>query len=75
VENQKLRATQKMKMERESRLISFFCKQLINVMSVILSVKRRSLKGIFFFFKTNVAEPRLLPRQSGSKIREKLPDA
>jgi hypothetical protein len=33
-----------------------------------------TVKIIIFSFKTNVAEPRLFPRQSGSKIREKLPD-
>jgi hypothetical protein len=33
-----------------------------------------TVKIIIFSFKTNVAEPRLFPRQSGSKIREKLSD-
>jgi hypothetical protein len=33
-----------------------------------------TVKIIIFSFKTNVAEPRLFPRQSGSKVREKLPD-
>jgi hypothetical protein len=51
---------QKVKMERERDACHFVGKKDELIVKIII-----------FSFKTNVAEPRLFPRQSGSKVREK----